>query len=244
MHVKINKIIDSLKLPKSDRAELNRLISRPEVQAIINADESEKIGLRKALLKEMADIPGKSVKRIAIIAKEAADAAKRFEMAEKEFDAARREHHTANLAATYGDYPDRLRVTQIERELMAGADPRIAEYRYEVGQLTGRLNMALKFWNGETPKTWAGAGKPKSFSNADDIDVARVELNKALVVLQELNFAAVTSYEITQALKDISSNLKGPLAEIEMHPPIINEFGEVKPPHRDGSMPIEETKAA
>jgi hypothetical protein len=64
------------------------------------------------------------------------------------------------------------------------------------------------------------------------------------VKLQELDFAAVTNLEVTQALKDISSNLKAPLAEIEMHPPIINEFGEVKPPHRDGSMPIEETKAA
>jgi hypothetical protein len=244
MNVRINKIIDGLKLPKTEREELNRLIQRPEVQAVINTDESEQIGLRKSLIKELSTLSGKDEKSHDSAAKALTLVERRWKQAQDEMIAANEALRVAQLASLYGDAKAKQRTQEIKRELTAGADPRIAEYRHEVGNITGRLSMMLKYWHGTSPKTWAGGGEPRHFSNVDDIAAARVELNKALVTLQELDFAAATNFEITQALKDISSNLKGPLAEIDMHPPIINEFLEVKPPYRDGTNPIEETKAA
>ena len=109
LNVKINKILDGLKLPKNDRAELNRLIARPEVQGVLMADEHEQITHRMALLKELAAIPGQVAKIAVSVEKDTVLANKRFELAEAEYKAAQAEFNKAQLASHYAGYQESLR---------------------------------------------------------------------------------------------------------------------------------------
>ena len=88
LSIRVNRIIESLKLTKTDRDELNRLVSRPEVRAILNADESDQIAHRKALIKEIEAIPGQVKKAHAAAEKEASLVTERFEAAEAAYKTA------------------------------------------------------------------------------------------------------------------------------------------------------------
>lgn len=245
LHNRVSRIIESLKLTKTDHDELTRLVSRPEVLAILNADESEQIEHRKALIKEMGALPGNSVKAKASVEKDAAKAIQRFELAEAEYRAAKEALTTAQLACNYSDYSGRQRAQQIERELTAGSDPRISEYRHELGQLSGRVRTKMEYWHGATPKNWTGAGgEERYYSNVDDVTAARTELDNGLIVLRDLELSALTTGERTQRLKDLSHTLKGPLAKLDMHPPTLDEHGKVKPAERDGTRVLEQSAAA
>lgn len=244
LNAKINKILDGLKITKTDRAELNRLIARPEVQNVLMADEQEQIKHRKSLLKELALIPRKVAEAAALVGKDAEIAVKRFGQAEAEYKAAQAELTRARLAAHYAGYRESLRENVIKYELLAGADPRIADYRFEIDNMLGRLCMKMQYWIAHTPNNWAGGGDKVMFSNSDDVAAVRTALEKSLVTLQELQLSAVTGYEITQALKDLTHTLRDPLSKLDMHPPTLDKNGKVIPPKRDGERVILEEEVA
>jgi hypothetical protein len=244
MLTRINRVVDSLKLSKPDKDEINRLIARPEVQAIISADEGEQIAHRQALLNELAAMPGNADKLKASAEKTVAKAVKRFEVAEIEYNAAKAEQLKAQLAFNFSDYPDLTRAKQIERELTASSDPRISEYRFEIGQLVGRVRTKMQYWHGKTPKTWVGGGEPRHFSNVDDVAAARVELDNGLLVLRELELSASTNGERTQRLKALTTALKTTLAKLDMNPPTIDKYGNVVAPIKDGAHIAEDVEAA
>ncbi|MDD5410913.1 MAG: hypothetical protein PHF31_05785 [Methylobacter sp.] len=240
LNARVTKIIESFRLPKSDREELDRILKRPEVQAVFHADEREQIEHRKTLIKELKAIPAIVDKKKSTLEKEHAAVAQRLEAAEKEYREAKKAFNEASLADHYAGYQDNLRAKHIEHELTAGADPRIAEYRFELGNIIGRARSKFEFWQGHTPKNILGQRDVTYHSNVDDVAQARKELDKGLVTLRELELSAITTGEMTQALKDLSSTLKGSLNKLEMHPPTIDEHGNVEPAQRDGTRVIEQ----
>ena len=236
LNSRITQIIESLKLSESDRNEVKRLVARPEVQAVLAADEGEQIAHRKILIAEMAALPESSK----LLTKSASDRAdkllKKFELAEIEYKRLRAELATAQLASTHADYSNLTRGRQIERELLASADPRIAEYRHEIGQLVGRVRSKCEYWQDTAPKSWTGSGGEKRyFNNIEDVKAASVALDGSLVKLRSLELAALTTGEISRGLEGLSNVLKAPLAALEMHPPVIDVFGKVRAGARDGS---------
>jgi hypothetical protein len=240
LNARVTKIIESFRLPKSDREELDRILKRPELQAVFHADEREQIEHRKTLIKELKAIPGAIDKKAATHEKEVGVVFQRFEAAKKEYFAAMKEFEAMSLAGGYVGYQDNLRAKHIEHELTAGSDPRIAEYRFELGNIIGRVRSKCEFWITPAAKSWTGEGEPIYHSNADDVAQAREELDKGLVTLRELELSAITTGEMTQALKDLSSTLKGSLTKLDMHAPTIDEHGNVKAPQRDGERAIEQ----
>lgn len=240
LSIRVNRIIESLKLTKTDRDELNRLVSRPEVRAILNADETDQIKHRRALIKELEAIPAQIKKAHAAAEKEAKLVTEQFEAAEAAYKTAQAALIAVRATGSYIGYQETLRDKAIKNELIAGADPRVNEYRYEVGQIIGRVRSKMEYWIGRTPKNWVGNGGDEVlFSNVDDVAAAREELDKGLAVLHELELSAITTAETTQALNDLTHTLAAPLAKLDMFPPTLDEHGKVTPPHRDGSKVVE-----
>jgi hypothetical protein len=239
IHNSINKVLTSLKLTKADRNEIELILNRPEVRNVLYAHELDAIEHRKALIKELKAIAPNSEKLKAQAAKERIEAEKRFELAEAEYYAAREALRVAQNASNYVDYGNRQRATQIEHELIASSDPRIADFRHELGKLNDRARTKCQYWFGHGEKDWFGRSEVIQYSNIGDVSAARSELGEGLAMLHELALSALTHGEISQKLRDLSNALKGPLRKLEMNPPTLDENDAVKAPDPDGFVSVE-----
>jgi len=230
----INKLFQGLKLPKADRAEFDRILNRPEVQAVLNADEIERITARKTLIQELKGLPAQFTKAKALAESAAVAAVKRFDLAEAEFYAAKAGRNMAWMQASGLDQQMQGRERAIERELAAGADHRIAEYRFEINNLLGRVRVKEEYWF-DHDGTWVnGVQGTIQRSNIDDVISATDNLKNAVTALNDLQLSAATYTEVTQKLQGLSDTLKAPLAKLKMHPPTLDKFDNVKAPQRDG----------
>lgn len=230
----INKLFKGLKLPKADRAEFDRILNRPEVQAVLNADEIERITARKTLIQELKGLPAQFTKAKALAERAAVAAVKRFDLAEAEFYAAKAGRNMAWMQASGLDQQMGGRERAIERELAAGADHRIAEYRFEINNLLGRVRVKEEYWF-DHDGTWVnGVQGTIQRSNIDDVISATDNLNNAVTALNDLQLSAATYTEVTQNLRGLSDTLRAPLAKLKMHPPTLDKLDNVKAPQRDG----------
>jgi len=230
----INKLFQRLKLPKADRAEFDRILNRPEVQAVLNADEIERITARKTLIQELKGLPAQFTKAKALAESAAGAAVKRFDLAEAEFYAAKAGRNMAWMQASGLDQQMQGRERAIERELAAGADHRIAEYRFEINNLLGRVRVKEEYWF-DHGGTWVnGVQGIIQRSNIDDVISATDNLKNAVTALNDLQLSAATYTEVTQNLRGLSDTLKAPLAKLKMHPPTLDKFDNVKAPQKDG----------
>ncbi|MDO9164017.1 MAG: hypothetical protein Q8N35_17195 [Methylococcaceae bacterium] len=230
----INKLFKGLKLPKADRAEFDRILNRPEVQAVVNADEIERITARKTLIQELKGLPAQFTKAKALAERAAVAAVKRFDLAEAEFYAAKAGRNMAWMEASGLDQQMQGRERAIERELAAGADHRIAEYRFEINNLLGRVRVKEEYWF-DHDGTWVnGVQGTIQRSNIDDVISATDNLNNAVTALNDLQLSAATYTEVTQNLRGLSDTLRAPLAKLKMHPPTLDKLDNVKAPQKDG----------
>jgi len=229
----INKLFQGLKLPKADRSELDRILNRPEVQAVLNADEIERITERKTLIQELKGLPAQFTKAKALAESAAVAAVKRFDLAEAEFYAAKAGRNMAWMQVAGLEQQMGGRERAIERELAAGADHRIAEYRFEINNLLGRARVNMEYWIEHGAPDWRGNAAIIPRSNVDDVVSATNNLKNAVTALNDLQLSAATYIEVTQSLQGLSDTLKASLAKLKMHPPTLDKFGNVKAPEED-----------
>ena len=241
---KIRKIIKSFKLDKSDKDDLDRLLDMPEIQAILSADENNRIESRKALINELKDIPPLSAKLRDSAAKKADLAFQRFKAAEKEFLDARAAFSTESLASHYSDYKEMGRAGIIERELIAGADPRIADYHFELCEIKEKARHEIEIWPSSSGTNWLGKSIIVSKSNLNEVTAICEELTTCLAILKALQLLAVTAVEITMRLNGLSDQLKAPLAKLQMNPPTLDENNQVIPPLPLGANVVKTGKVA
>lgn len=229
----VQKVLDGLRLPKEDRAEIDRFIKRPEVKQVFEADEIERLAHRRTLMAELKNIPAAIAKNADKADKSMASVLARFEAAEKEYRAAEEELRVARLAAHYAGYPNDRRRLELELELIKGADPRIREFLIHVDNANQAARGKNKFW-ASTVRNILGIATTKYFSNLDDIVAAREATAKAGTELKAMMLDALTHDQVTQQLQAISTRLKPDLWTLEMNPPTLDEHGAVKAPARDG----------
>jgi len=234
LHTRITKILDGFKIHETDRKNIDRLLERPEVQAVFNNDEVEQIAYRKALIKELEAVPAQIESEKQALGKVHNVNVKRFEAAKTEYFAAMAEFYRTEAPASNSGYQLRLKEKHIKQELVDSSDPRIHEHYWHIRQLEGRIRSKIECFI-ESKKEWTGTTKSIFSSNADDVARARKEVNKALATLDALQLKAITSAEVTQALKEITNALKDPLGALDMFPPTIDEHGQVIQPHLDGA---------
>jgi|GEM_PF-3500764 len=237
---KLNNIIDSLKLQKKDRAELDRILSRPEVKAVLDADENDQLERRKALAIELKAIPDKITQLHAEHLKGGDAVVARLKTAEKEYLAAKKAHHDLVLAGHYIGSPEKLRAKEITRELISGSDVRIHDFRFELDKIKDSIKLSEKYWIEHGPKNFLGKSETFMRSNMDDVNKAGEELQNGINLLNKLELAAKTNNEITQILINLSEHLVDSLKKLDKNPPTIDENGKVKPPMIDGNFVVKD----
>lgn len=241
MNYVVNKIIAGLKISKPDRVELNKFLDRPDIQKILNSDEADRIARSRELIAKKAELPAAFKKAKAEAEKIAAAAVARFDAAEAEFYAARKARSEAWLVATGVDHRLGMEIKAIDEELRAAADPRLNEYRAEIRNLEYRARVADQYWMAkEERETEAMFGSRKYVvdvlvNNMEDVEAAREALAKTRTDLDAMQLAAMTTAEVTAALRKMTDDLIPVLRKLDgMNPPWLDEFNEVRPPNEDG----------
>lgn len=237
----VNKIITGLKISKPDRVELNKFLDRPDIQKILNGDEADRLARRRELIAEKAELPGKFKKRQEEAGKAANAAAARFEAAEKEFYAAREANRIAALANDGAGHALGMQIKAIDDELRKGSDPRLEEYYFEIRNLESRARVADNYWMAKEEREGGGMFGRGTYivdvlaNNMDDVIAAGAALEKTRIEVEAMALQALSTAEITAALRKMTDDLIPVLNRLNgMNPPWLDLFNEVRPPNEDG----------
>lgn len=237
----VNKLFNSLKISKHDRVELKKFIDQPDIQKILNSDEVGRIARSRELIAQKTALPAKYEKAIADAEKVAVAAVARFDAAETEFYAARKARSDAWLVCSGIKHSLGMEIKAIDEELRAAADPRLVEYRAAIGNLESRARVADKYWMGKEERETEGMFNNVKYvvdvlmNNMEDVNAARDALENVRIDLEAMQLAAMTTAEVTAALRKMTDDLIPVLNKLNgINPPWIDEFNEVRPPNEDG----------
>lgn len=250
MNPTLSKLINNLKLPKHDRAELDKFLKRDDIQQILNSDETDRLAHRRELIAEKSAIPAKFEKASKEAEKAAIAAAEELKATELLFYAARRASLDASAVLDSFGYQAMLAQKAIDTELLAGADPRIGEYLNEIGSVASRTRVAFEsWWEAEERKSDEFYGSRKYIvdvirTNNDDVVAALTALDDAKNQLQAMQFEALSGAEITDSLRKITESIRPPLKKLKRNPPFLDRFDQVRPPIKDGADSSVEIDAA
>ncbi len=242
MNYVVKKIITGLKISKPDRVELNKFLDLPDIQKILNGDEADRLARRRKLIAEKAGLPEKFKTKQAAAEKSAIEAAKRLEAAEIEVRAAREANRLASLINSGIGYSLGMQIKAIDQELLAGADPRIEDYRIELWKMESDVRLADNGWFArEEIKTKDSWGDERTYidtvfrTNIEDVQAGMTAVARSIAELNEMKLAAMTTAEVTAALRKMTDDLIPVLNKLNgINPPWIDEFNEVRPPNEDG----------
>lgn len=231
MNSKLNEIIKNLRLGKDGEKEIKRILSRPEVKAVLSADEGERIAHRRTLVTELAAIPGKIAAAEKALAADAKKISERYYRLEREFKEAELDYKQMCNRVSFVGYADQRRAMEIEKELWAGADVRIGDYGVSLNRIEGEARLKFKSWIEHTgERNWLGTAIAVRQSNGKIVDSALQEIGKAVDRLRAMRLEALTFDEVTSHLQAITERLRKPLADLELEPPRVNADGDVKEP--------------
>jgi hypothetical protein len=236
----ISRLIKELRITEVDRKEVDQLISDPVVQDLLDKHEAVKLAKRRALIKELNAMPRLVETKRTEVEKAVLRSLQRLEEIELKHKAAIEELKSARNTYDFAGYAEQIRVNQIKKKLIEAADPRIEEFRFYLSNLEGRLCMKLDFWIEHTPKNYL-TGKTEVLykSNSDDVHIVRDSLKETISLLEEMKLSALSTFEVTQALADLSARLKASLDKVGMRPPTLDENSQIKPPLRDDTLVAE-----
>jgi len=204
---------------------LDRLMKRPEVQKVLDADERELVAARVALVTKLKAAPSQHAKACEAAGKAHAAASTLVEKKRKELAAAmdaERDACSKDIAASYGLERE---VGLLERQLFDGADVRIGLTEMQLLDLASNgLRRAFRITHTEKR-----GGQALVYSNAMECTLAGEALKEAVSACRQLKLEALTGTEVEQALSTMFAKLTPPLAAAGLRPPRIAE-GKVLPP--------------
>ncbi|ATG88330.1 hypothetical protein [Methylomonas koyamae] len=239
MKAKLNEIIKGLKLGRDNEKEIKRILNRPEVKAVLDADEIERIHQRRILAAELAEIPGKVNAAETALAADAKKVVERYISLERELAEIAPKYKEMTSRLPYAGFEHTRRAMDIERELWETADSRIGDYGIQLGRLEGAVQMKFESWLEHTgERNWLGEPVMVRASNGKIIDAALQEIGKAVSRLRAMRLEPLAFDEVSNELSALTERLRKPLTEIKLTPPRINADGEVKEPLPHG---VEET---
>lgn len=227
--MKLTRIIESLKLPKEARDDLERIIALPEVEAILGREEAQTIKERRELRKQLDALPEKHRKAVEGAEATCLKAGKRFEEAEAEFKAAREARNYAMMVAYGLDLQVKGEEKELKRQLQAGRDTRLDDFYRILDGLEDIVRCRLSTWPIVTRRAFGG--KDVSYAtNREDWDAAMAVLRDGKRQAEEIALDALSRQEITERLAEICRSLELPLAKFDLTAPTIDQYGDLRPP--------------
>lgn len=231
MNAKLHEIITGLKLGRDNEKELKRILNRPEVKAVLAADEGERIAHRRTLAAELSEIPAKVAAAERALAVDAKKIGDRYSRLERELAEITPEYKQMCIRVSYVGFEYTRRAMDIEQELWKTADVRIVDYGTHLGRLEGEAQRKFESWLEHTgERNWLGQLIAARNSNGKSVDNALQALGKATSRLRAMRFEPLAFDEVTAELSALTESLRKPLAELKLAPPRVNADGEIKEP--------------
>jgi hypothetical protein len=231
-------------LPEPVRQRLEVLADSPLADELLRADEQRRLTRRAELAEKLASAP----KRHAKVITDAGDA---MQVARREHEAALAEagaagqrrmlaeqaSHGAELALVY-------ETQALERELLEGSDPRIADATFWVGEIAERLRFASKIW----PTIAKHAGDERAAiqwkSDLVEVRAARERLAEVAEGLRKMQLEALAEAEVTTRLHAAFEAVGDIVRPYGLNAPrLTDDASQVLQPMRDGFRPVAEEMA-
>jgi hypothetical protein len=228
-------------MPEPVRRRLEVLVDSPLADELLKADEQRRLARRAELAEKLKTAPKRHAKAIT-------DAGDAMQVARREHEAALAEagaagqrrmlaeqvSHGAELALVY-------ETQGLERELLEGSDPRIADAIFWVGETAERLRFASKIW----PTTAKHAGHERAEvqwqSDLAEVRAALEQLAEVATELRAMRLQPVAANDVTKRLHAAFEAVGDIVAPFDLSPPrMSDDASQVLQPLRAGFRPVAE----
>lgn len=222
------------RLPQSLREKVAVILKSPLAQKVLNDYEAQHLKQRREFVARLKKIPADFGNRKEQAGKNVQAAMRAHEEAEAHLRQTATELHDARMVAYAADIGETQARDHVERELRAGADPRIEHFVYYVNAADEAIRHKISYWSGEQP--WTFASGRRHFTMASDVEEVgktREHLKAVITTATGMQLEALTRAQITQRLQTLADEIAPLLRKFELNPPIITDEA-VKPPMRWG----------
>ena len=224
----LKSLITALRLPSDARAELERLAELPEVQRALDGLDAQDVDRRRELVALIASAEARQATAKAGATAALRDAEKRLATAQATLEAATDEHRLAFAHSLNGaEAATRRAIAEATAELVAGADPRIGEFKRLTANLAEALRLCLVNYIGMSAPNFLGHRAPTYGSNTAEVDAAVAVCRECLTALDALRLTALSRAEVTDALADWSARLADAVEPFDLPRPVVDEHGAV-----------------
>lgn len=224
----LREIIKSLRLPPAARAEAERLIDLPAVRQAFDDLDAAAVTRRRELVALIASAEARQATAKAGATAALRDAEKRLATAQAALEAATDAHRLAFAHSLNGaEAATKREIATATAELVAGADPRVTEFKRHTLNLQEGLRLAVDNRIGMTAPNFLGHRQPVYSSNTTEVQVAMDVCRECLAELDALRLTALTRAEITERLGELSERLSEAVHEFDLPRPVVDEHGAV-----------------
>jgi len=226
----LQNLLKKLSLDSESREELDRVLSLPEVEAVLARSDERALEQRRHLLQQLREAPRRHKGAIAQAMQHAAAARERVHRAEIELDNAKASMTSAMSAELAAQVSETNECAALRSELRRSRDRRIDDLLLHLSVLDDGVRALIQVQPVMT-RTLAGDRELKYTSNEREVVAARTALSEAMHELeQDLTFSALGRTQMTERLAAVCMRLADPLAALDLGAPTLDERGEIQPP--------------
>ncbi|MCM8624152.1 MAG: hypothetical protein NFW16_21040 [Candidatus Accumulibacter sp.] len=225
--MKLKKLIDDLKLSVEAKGEIDRIISLPEVQKVLDREDDRTLAHRVELRRQLAAIPAEHRKAMEAANLRMLAAEKRTRELGAELLAAQKDEAAARTAAYAAALNSRGAEQKILDVLYRDRDPRLDALRHHIDAALDQAGSDLRYWVDGGPSRW---DPRRHGSNAETVRAAVVELRKLQDEIHDLCHQAISRSDLTARMRDICAKAQSAIDPLRLVGPTIGDDGEVLAP--------------
>lgn len=225
--MKLKKLIDDLKLSVEAKGEIDRIISLPEVQKVLDREDDRTLAHRVELRRQLAAIPAEHRKAEEDASRRAAAARQKVRELDEALLRAKWEESAANTAAYASALSCRSDEQRVLDTLYAGRDKRLDDLKHHLDAALDQAGSDLRYWVDGGPSRW---DPRRHGSNAETVRAAVVELRKLQDEIHDLCHQAVSRSETSDRMRAICAKVQAAIDPLHIVGPTIDEHGEVIAP--------------
>ena len=203
---------------------LDTVLNSALVDQVIADAEVDTLGARRELLTQLARLNARTSDEPERRAAACAVIVRRIEETEASLIQARAALVLARAHADSYANEEMTARSDIDRQLVETADPRLDEFAFQVRQIRDNtVNTRLGFWleGGTATKDDRFVTSPRLRSNHDVLTTVRAALSEAIAKCHAMQRQALSSDEVAQALGNLNVELAPVLAAIDCNPPTL-----------------------